>query len=279
MPTVQLQRAKAKKQGTKSQGYKSIGIFRPLNCLFGALGVLASYTLVKPIDATAILGGAAAALVIAGGNAINDVFDVELDTKNKPWRPIPSGAISKRAALALAIIAFGLGITFGAATNVYMLYLTFFASILLIMYSGLLKHIKFIGNIVISSLVGILFVSGLLIAGKIVKIGLTIGFFAFLINWAREIVKDFEEQTTEQWTLRKSVGRTGSKLFSALLILASATGGLYISTKFPLSKQVFFVLSSALWVYALTLINRDPGKSQRILKFGMGPILLGLLIP
>jgi 4-hydroxybenzoate polyprenyltransferase len=40
----------------------------------------------------------AGALIYAGGMALNDVFDAELDAVERPERPIPSGRITRRAA-------------------------------------------------------------------------------------------------------------------------------------------------------------------------------------
>lgn len=54
--------------------------------------------------------GLAVLLVVAAAYAANDAFDVAADRVNSPGRPIPSGAVSARAALRLAaaLAAFGL---------------------------------------------------------------------------------------------------------------------------------------------------------------------------
>lgn len=56
------------------------------------------------------LGVAAAALFIMAGMALNDVADAKVDAKERPDRPIPSGAVSLKAAwtLSLAMMAAGL---------------------------------------------------------------------------------------------------------------------------------------------------------------------------
>jgi 4-hydroxybenzoate polyprenyltransferase len=48
-----------------------------------------------------VLGGAASAALYAGGMALNDVADREVDAEERPSRPIPSGRISAKAALAV----------------------------------------------------------------------------------------------------------------------------------------------------------------------------------
>ena len=56
------------------------------------------------------LGIAAAALFIMAGMALNDVADKEVDARERPNRPIPSGAVSLKAAwtLSLSMMAAGL---------------------------------------------------------------------------------------------------------------------------------------------------------------------------
>ena len=47
---------------------------------------------------TLILLVAASTLLYAGGVALNDVYDVDIDRQERPERPIPSGRISLAAA-------------------------------------------------------------------------------------------------------------------------------------------------------------------------------------
>lgn len=46
----------------------------------------------------------------AAGYVINDYFDQDIDAVNEPGRPIPSGMVSSRAALALAVLLFAGGL-------------------------------------------------------------------------------------------------------------------------------------------------------------------------
>jgi 4-hydroxybenzoate polyprenyltransferase len=58
------------------------------------------------ILATILLGSACAALLNAASNAINQVYDFENDAINKPDRPLVTGAISMRAGLRFAAVAY-----------------------------------------------------------------------------------------------------------------------------------------------------------------------------
>jgi 4-hydroxybenzoate polyprenyltransferase len=60
--------------------------------------------------------GASAALYTAG-MVLNDVFDLKIDAVERPFRPLPSGQISKLAAKALGLLLLALGIVLGAAAG------------------------------------------------------------------------------------------------------------------------------------------------------------------
>jgi geranylgeranylglycerol-phosphate geranylgeranyltransferase len=84
-----------------------IKITRPSNVFITFLTIFASVLIFSNGDEKllkiSIIGGIVGALIDAGGNIINDFFDVEIDKINKPKRPIPSGLISRKLALYLYI--------------------------------------------------------------------------------------------------------------------------------------------------------------------------------
>src|SRR5262245_23307306 len=60
----------------------------------------------------------ASACLYTAGIVFNDVFDREIDTKERPFRPIPSGQISLSAASKLAVILLALGVMLGWITDI-----------------------------------------------------------------------------------------------------------------------------------------------------------------
>jgi len=93
--------------GTLAQGLR---LLRPLNAILMAVGVLlGGYLSAGPAAWTPALwwAGAAAALLGAGANAMNDILDLETDRINRPNRPLPSARISVRFAAVLAIATTG----------------------------------------------------------------------------------------------------------------------------------------------------------------------------
>ena len=78
--------------------------------VFTALSnVVAGYfSLTGPSDASFIdlsMLMASSALLYIFGIILNDYFDLETDRKERPFRPLPSGRVSKRSALFLAVLA------------------------------------------------------------------------------------------------------------------------------------------------------------------------------
>ena len=65
----------------------------------------------------ALLAGASSALYLSG-MVFNDLFDREVDAQERPGRPIPSGAVSERAARRLAWILMGAGLVLAIGAGI-----------------------------------------------------------------------------------------------------------------------------------------------------------------
>ncbi len=174
------------------QGY--LQILRPLNLgiLFLAvfLGGFVSGD-IAPFQKL-LLACVSATLIAGGGNAINDVFDLEIDKINKPSRPLPQGLLTPPQAIAYSIFLFLLGIFVSGWIHLYAFCIALVCALLLFLYSWKLKQTVLWGNLTVAFLGGIAFVYGGLAVGNI-KTPLWVGLFAFLFHWAREIMKDIED--------------------------------------------------------------------------------------
>lgn len=74
-----------------------------------------------------------------GGMVLNDVFDAELDGRERPERPIPSGAISRRAAAILGGLLMTTGVLAAATVSTSALVLAVAITICVILYDAVLK--------------------------------------------------------------------------------------------------------------------------------------------
>ena len=178
-------------------------ILRPANCGMAAIAVLVGMLLVvtklgASFSLPVVLLAAVAAFLIAGaGNAINDYVDVEADKVNRPKRPIPSGRVSRAAALNYSIALFAIGIFLAAAIFHYtgLWWPAAIAAVnsgLLILYAFRLKDSLLIGNIVVSYLVGSSFLFGGAAAGDLL-LPLLLTLLAALANLGREVAKTLED--------------------------------------------------------------------------------------
>ena len=73
------------------------------------------------------------------GMALNDFFDREIDARERPRRPIPSGRISPRAALTLGSILLVVGLASAFAAGIVASAVAAALAILILAYDGVLK--------------------------------------------------------------------------------------------------------------------------------------------
>lgn len=149
--------------------------------------------------------------IAAGGYVINNIFDVETDTENKPANVIVRKSIPENMAynIYLGATIIGVGIGFYLSNIIDK---PSFASLFIIIaltlyfYSNSLKQSLLIGNIIVALLLSIsVLIIGIFdlypiiteenrpIMGLLFGILLDYAIFAFIINFIREIVKDLED--------------------------------------------------------------------------------------
>ena len=133
-----------------------------------------------------------AALVSAGGNVINDVYDIEIDRINRQSRPLPAGRISINYAAFSGVILFSAGIGVGFSVSLLLGVIAVVVIILLWGYSFKLKRMPLVGNILVSVCGGLAFIYGAVAVSEL-KYGMYPAAFAFLIHLSREIIKDIED--------------------------------------------------------------------------------------
>jgi geranylgeranylglycerol-phosphate geranylgeranyltransferase len=184
---------------------------RPVNCLMTAVAIFVGGLIVSPtivvFSAEKIWVAMLAGFLISGaGNAINDYVDVEADKINRPKRPIPSGRVSKKSALAFSVILFLIGIFLAGIINWVTFAIAVINSLLLVVYSTHLQNKMLLGNITISYLVASGFLFGGAALNNIVLPAL-LALLAGLSNMAREIVKDLEDIEGDRKSFLKRIAK------------------------------------------------------------------------
>jgi len=147
-------------------------------------------------------------LITAAGYIINDIFDLKTDLINKPQKVIVTKnfSLEKAQQLYLVLNATGVILGIGLSLNIekpsYSL-IFIGTSLLLYYYSKKFKSKPLIGNLIVSFLIAFsISIIYLVDINKtiqttnqqlIINIILGLSFFAFFINFIREIVKDIED--------------------------------------------------------------------------------------
>lgn len=172
-----------------------IKITRPINVGITFIVVVVSILISQehPTELNLIIfASLSAALVTAGGNIINDIYDIEADKISHPDRVIVNNLLTKKQAFIEYNITILLSIITGSKFTLIPFIIIIFTSIVLVTYSAYLKKIPLLGNLVISGLVGLAFIYGGFVANNPVS-AIVPAIFAFLINMIREIVKDIQD--------------------------------------------------------------------------------------
>jgi UbiA prenyltransferase family len=79
-------------------------------------------------------------LLYIAGIVLNDYFDIEIDKRERPSRPLPSGKIAKRHALAIAIVALLIANTIALLLGPASLAVSLALTLTIIAYDYRLKH-------------------------------------------------------------------------------------------------------------------------------------------
>lgn len=198
--------------------------------------------------------------IAAAGNIINDIYDVETDTVNKPNRVVIGKSISEKTAFNLFLIlnVIGVGIGFYLSHSVgkspfFSIFVIISAT--LYVYASFLKRTPVIGNIVISLLVAM----SILIVGifdllptitednnatqiTFFKILVDYAVFAFLINLVREMIKDIEDvdgdYNAQMNTLPIAIGRERAKHIAFIVSLLPIIAVIYFIVTYLYKQQI-----------------------------------------
>src|ERR1035437_3217806 len=170
-------------------------IVRPVNFLITFITVIVAAALSYKGEYSSVkvfLAAITASLTMSAGNIINDIYDLNWDKINHPFRPLPSGVISLKAALIFYFILLAVSLLLSLFISNLNFAVNLLAVFLLYLYSYKLKRIAFGGNLVVSLLTGLTFIYGGIAVNNISN-SIMPALFAFLINLIREIVKDMED--------------------------------------------------------------------------------------
>jgi len=255
-------------------------ILRPFNALMAVVAIFLMAIISGNFTLGVFIAGAVVFIITGAGNSINDYFDYKIDAINKPERPIPSGRIPRRTAGIYSSSLFIVGIILAFAINTLLGIIALLSALTMIWYAYNLKRMLIVGNLTISFLTGLCFVFGGIVVHQIL-LSIYLGFFAFLMTMAREIVKDMEDVKGDKAegasTLPIRYGNAiSSKLAAFFVIIASlASPLLYFIGIFTWLYLIIILPAILVFLYAAVRILKDQSVENtrnisKKIKMGMG---------
>ena len=262
-------------------------ILRPGNALMGAISIILIAIIDKTISIPIVLAMMTVFFEAAAGNVINDYFDYNIDLINKPERPIPSGRISLENGKRYAYLLFAAGTVCGflisyLTANWIPFIIVLIADVVLYLYAYKLKATPLIGNLAVGFMTGFGFVFGGFTINNpsIVMTSIFLGFFAFVMTTAREIIKDIEDIEGDRKdgarTLPILIGKKKPAILATILIIIDCAlcPLLYIYHIFGVLYLVIIAVAVIIFIYSAILIMKSQEepvahKSSKLLKIGM----------
>jgi 4-hydroxybenzoate polyprenyltransferase len=248
--------------------------------------------------------------IAAAGYVINDYHDVRADRINQPGRVVIDDQVSRRMAMLMHVVLNTVGVILGIVFSLFyrvpwMMIIFIGSPILLWYYSISLKHKLLIGNLAISFLTGtvpllvILFEYPLLarnyadypafstqgIHALLIWI-LAFGFFAFMTNLIREIIKDAEDYAGDKESGSRTVPicwgfkATNYIIFGlSLLTLGFLTYFFLVHLTDKVSLAYFIILLAIpfLFLAVKTLFSRNSRDYHYLSQLTKIIMLLGIL--
>lgn len=296
-------------------------LLRPLNLLFIALSMygLAWYLELFLTEGGIIFSPSFFILVVStvciagAGNVINDFYDQEIDAINKPLKRIVGLKIKERR----TIIFYAILNLFAITASIYLMFntsslllpLIYIVCIFLLwIYSFNLKKSYFIGNVIVAGMTSLIpIVVGLFFQLKFLdneiytsrtigdiremdflNVAFFLSTFAFLLNMAREIIKDVEDIKGDLAVNSKSIpikiGSNKAKILVNFIVFLTVMYSIFFTPEVPLSilkiktllwiAMIFVIIASFLLIKAN--YSKDYRKIQQLFKIS---IAIGLSLP
>jgi 4-hydroxybenzoate polyprenyltransferase len=178
-------------------------------------------------------------IIAAGGNIINDVFDVDIDAINKPGKNLIGikikESVAKNVSYTFLFLGSAIGMSVAVKQNLFAMGFLFpFSAVTLYMYSSQFKKQLLIGNLLIALLSGLSILIVVLFEPHFypnMQFVIIYAVFAFLLSMTRELVKDAEDIDGDERAQCKTFpiffGIRKTKMLASFFILLNAAAIIY----------------------------------------------------
>ena len=235
-----------------------------------------------PSAREALLGFTCAFLLSASALILNDVFDLEVDRVNAPERPIPSGAVSVREAIALSVPVILGGLMAALAMGPSTLVFGVFIWVIGFLYNWKFKRSGLPGNLMVATSVASCFILGGMAVGRTSnRLLWLMALGAFLIDLAEEIAGDAMDMEGDKLLGSRSLAlrfgripalRVSAGLFALLLILSPLP---LLRGWMGIQYLLAIIVADAVLVFFTVKLLRSGDSKEGV--FAMRGIYLGFL--
>ena len=266
---------------------KYLQLFRTGNAVMGIVGVavasfMAAGTDIADAWVNLLISAVVVFMFICGGNALNDYIDYEIDKTAHPERPIPSGRMTRKAALYAALVMLGGSVVVSFLTiDLECILIVVIASILMVAYEMALKQRGFVGNVTIAVLTGMMFLLGGAVVGDAAD-NVVVALMALLVSVGREVAKDIEDMESDEGDRLTLPMRIGPRKAAALACVFFVAGPVLSVAPMvwgsygPLYYTV--VVADAIFVYCAAIVFSSPHKAQKFAKLAMVVALVSFIL-
>ena len=266
---------------------KYLQLFRTGNAVMGIVGVavasfMAAGTDIADAWVNLLISAVVVFMFICGGNALNDYIDYEIDKTAHPERPIPSGRMTRKAALYAALVMLGGSVVVSFLTvDLECILIVVVASILMVAYEMALKQRGFVGNVTIAVLTGMMFLLGGAVVGDAAD-NVVVALMALLVSVGREVAKDIEDMESDEddrLTLPMRIGPRKAAALACVFFVAGpvlSIAPMVWGSYGPLYYTV--VVADAIFVYCAAIVFSSPHKAQKFAKLAMVVALVSFIL-
>jgi 4-hydroxybenzoate polyprenyltransferase len=240
--------------------------------------------------------------IAAGGNIINDLYDIDTDKINKPEKVwIPDYISLKNARLLYGVLT-GLGLIFGFAVSYlsefyiyFVMYVT--AVVLLFFYAKNWKKKLIFNNLIIAFLTAYPIIFVYAFSSDFFKMNanenqsseltfqtvfIFLALFAFGLNWIREIVKDTEDTIGDKAsgykTLATEFELQHTKIIIYILTILLTLYLMFIAGKYWNTQTIFSLYLILAVGMSLFLFLQQISKTKRTIDFKKPSMLLKIIM-
>lgn len=235
-----------------------------------SIGGIPEFVVVFPAFLTAFF-------MTASSFTINDYIDHEIDAINTPWRPIPSGLMTRSEALRFGLILGFIGVALSLLTSTPASILAVGSLLISFFYSLKGKYMRFLGNIMVALSISSSFIFGVLttmeyVTPKVIGIFLT----SFLYILGGEITQSISDVEGDRIKGVRSItivnGPKVAATVATIFYVLTAIVGALISFLYGTGLGpytviiVFSTIGMVMWITYPLLKNPDKETAIKIRK-------------